>query len=302
MNGIRVAACRVYALLLRLYPVSFQETYGDELYEVFHDLTWESRTRRGLVALCLREILGFPKNLFREHVDEFRRRNEMRSASEPLVLKTSLGSRIPVVGAMAFGLAFAVDGFVFSLFRYEPEFARLPAAFVFFHILPALVAGWVGAFLLVRVIAPAKALKAASWSGLTFLLATLVPSGVGLALSKGSSAISIAADAFLLYLQPFLQGAIVAATITLVLGEGHLWIKAGLASGFSFLAGFTANRLFLAALDSMARQFGVAFPPADPFLFSLSWIVSYSLVGILGGFALGLVLSRSLDAPHYELE
>lgn len=60
----------MYALLLRLYPRSFREAYGEEMQAVYADSLHEAR-RGGALALgafALREVFDLPASLAREHV------------------------------------------------------------------------------------------------------------------------------------------------------------------------------------------------------------------------------------------
>lgn len=59
-----------YGLLLRLYPRSFREAYGEEMQAVYADSLHEARRSGGLAlgAFALREIFDLPASLAREHV------------------------------------------------------------------------------------------------------------------------------------------------------------------------------------------------------------------------------------------
>jgi hypothetical protein len=56
---------RLYAALLRLYPRQFRAEFGEEIEEVFKQVTLESKTQA--LMFFLRELRDFPANLIHQH-------------------------------------------------------------------------------------------------------------------------------------------------------------------------------------------------------------------------------------------
>jgi hypothetical protein len=67
-------AVRIYGLLLRLYPLSFQAEFGEEMEAVFaasvDEAAQEGPAR--MAATCLRELFALPGNVLREHFQRSR--------------------------------------------------------------------------------------------------------------------------------------------------------------------------------------------------------------------------------------
>ena len=69
-TDLAVRRCRAwYARLLRLYPRTFRDRFGEEMAQVFHDLCRERRRAgRGLTGLALRVFLDTSAGIVRENM------------------------------------------------------------------------------------------------------------------------------------------------------------------------------------------------------------------------------------------
>ena len=65
-----------YALLLKGYPASFQEAFGEEMREAFLDALDAQQERRAWMRLFLHELADWPGALLREHWVEMQRRRK----------------------------------------------------------------------------------------------------------------------------------------------------------------------------------------------------------------------------------
>ena len=73
MDSISRILTQTFSALLRLYPVSFRQEFGEEMETDFSDQI-ESHAASGsihLAEICFRELLDLFINLFREHLVEF---------------------------------------------------------------------------------------------------------------------------------------------------------------------------------------------------------------------------------------
>jgi hypothetical protein len=75
-----IACCgKAYSLLLRLYPATFREEFGEEMKAVFLDGLSDSR-KAGVpsaVGVCARELMDFPVNAIREHLSTRNKRGNL---------------------------------------------------------------------------------------------------------------------------------------------------------------------------------------------------------------------------------
>lgn len=94
-----------YEKLLNLYPADFRAEFGEEMADVFASALRDV-SRRGLhsiLAICLRELVDFPKNLLREYAS---RLGKKFCLNTPLpLLSPKQGASL---GALGFGLGFAL--------------------------------------------------------------------------------------------------------------------------------------------------------------------------------------------------
>jgi len=92
-----------YAFLLRLYPRSYQDEFAEEMLLDFSDLLADAskKGKLSLVRFCLHELIDFPVNLLKVHLEK----ESMNPAFQPQAARNIL--RI----AFAFGLALALDTF-----------------------------------------------------------------------------------------------------------------------------------------------------------------------------------------------
>lgn len=104
MNTIRHLTSN-YERLLKLYPADFHAEFGEEMTGVFASAL-QDVSRSGLFALgavCLRELVDFPKNLLREYASRLGKKFGMKT---PLPLfSPKQGASL---GALGFGLGFAL--------------------------------------------------------------------------------------------------------------------------------------------------------------------------------------------------
>lgn len=97
---------RAYAVLLRLYPMSFRAQFADEMQAVF-DATVNEAARRGTLAaapVCWRELRQAPGAIMREHWHERSRAMETQS--------TERASRWGLLAAMVVFLFAAMAGII----------------------------------------------------------------------------------------------------------------------------------------------------------------------------------------------
>lgn len=95
-----------YEKLLNLYPADFRAEFGEEMADVFASALQEV-SRRGLhsiLAVCLRELVDFPKNLLREYASRMEKQFGLKMP-QPLLLSPKQGASL---GALGFGLGFAL--------------------------------------------------------------------------------------------------------------------------------------------------------------------------------------------------
>jgi len=104
MNTIRHLT-NSYERLLKLYPADFHAEFGEEMAGVFA-CALQDVSRSGLFALgavCLRELVDFPKNLLREYASRMGKKFGMKT---PLpFLSPRQGASLEALG---FGLGFAL--------------------------------------------------------------------------------------------------------------------------------------------------------------------------------------------------
>jgi hypothetical protein len=94
---------KLYAFLLRLYPRSHRENFADEMLLDLSDLMADAG-RKGklfLIKFCLRELVDFPMNLLKAHLES----KSMNPAFQPQAARNIL--RI----AFGFGIALALNTF-----------------------------------------------------------------------------------------------------------------------------------------------------------------------------------------------
>ncbi len=297
MSIIKRTARRSFHLLIGLYPAGFRRQYGHELEAVFEDLLSQAAESGAMAMLktwgC--ELLDLPGNLLREYVDDIRRRKNMAPIS------TSTGNRLPLVGALGFGVAFAFEGLIYSLFRMGIGAGTRMAGIIIilaFLMLPALAAGWLGAFALGRVINPALARKAGWWSGLAYMLVVMITSpGIWDLVTGDLIYIPPELDTAMIFIQPVLIGVAMSAATAYVLRKESL-LLAMLLGGAGFGIGFIADRLLLIAIEAATMRAGQGSALSTIAGFVIGWAVSYSLVGLLGGMGLGVGLAR----PRFMLD
>jgi hypothetical protein len=89
-----------FACLIRLYPLEFQEEYGEELQGVFQMMLKDATQggKRNFLVFCFRELRDVPVNLLRAHLEK----------KHMLKVLHSQPVRFAWRGALGFGLAFVV--------------------------------------------------------------------------------------------------------------------------------------------------------------------------------------------------
>jgi hypothetical protein len=95
-----------YERLLKLYPADFQAEFGEEMAGVF-DSALQDVSHGGLFALtavCLRELVDFPKNLLREYASKMGKEFGPK-ITQPLLLNPKQSASL---GALGFGMGFAL--------------------------------------------------------------------------------------------------------------------------------------------------------------------------------------------------
>ena len=99
---------KIYAYLLRCYPLSFREEFEEQMLLDFSDMARDAIGRGwySLVMFCLRELIDFPVNLLRVHFEQGRIFKILRSQPVNNGLRSGLGFGI------AFALALPISKFV----------------------------------------------------------------------------------------------------------------------------------------------------------------------------------------------
>lgn len=95
-----------YEKLLNLYPADFRAEFGEEMADVFASALQDVSRRDlpAMAAICLRELVDFPKNLMREYARILG--NKFGVKAPPLrLLSPKQGASL---GALGFGLGFAL--------------------------------------------------------------------------------------------------------------------------------------------------------------------------------------------------
>ena len=99
----------IFAWLIRLYPLEFQEEYGAELQSVF-EASLKDAAQGGvwnLLAVCLRELRDFPINLLQTHLEK----------KHMLKILHSQPVRFAWKGAVGFSLSFVVVNMSYQLLQ-----------------------------------------------------------------------------------------------------------------------------------------------------------------------------------------
>lgn len=101
MNWAFCFVVKIYSLLLRLYPSVYRNEFAADMLQDFSDMAADAGKRGGLslVWFCLRELVDFPMNLLKAHLE----RNSMNPAFQPQAARNIL--RI----AFGFGVALALN-------------------------------------------------------------------------------------------------------------------------------------------------------------------------------------------------
>jgi hypothetical protein len=118
---MKVIADRVadaYRILLRLYPIRFQQEYGEEMAAVFCQACRDSteKSKWSVVQLGLHEVWDLPGNLMNEYVAEMGRK-AMKRQPKPGELLTKSILRGIFSFSVGFGLIFFVYCLIDSLFN-----------------------------------------------------------------------------------------------------------------------------------------------------------------------------------------
>jgi len=112
MKGIAGNLWEAYKFLLRLYPIRFQEDYGEEMAAVFREGCRDSAKISGwsVCILGLRELRDLPANLIREHWSEIWRKvmKTHTNPEEPL-------SKSILRGIFSFGIGFTLIYLIYCL-------------------------------------------------------------------------------------------------------------------------------------------------------------------------------------------
>lgn len=95
-----------YEKLLHLYPADFRAEFGEEMADVFASALQDVSRRdlSAMAAICLRELVDFPKNLLREYARILGNKFGVK-APPLLLLSPKQGASL---GAFGFGLGFAL--------------------------------------------------------------------------------------------------------------------------------------------------------------------------------------------------
>ncbi len=95
-----------YEKLLHLYPADFRAEFGEEMADVFASALQDVSRRdlSAMAAICLRELVDFPKNLMREYARILGNKFGVK-APPLLLLSPKQGASL---GALGFGLGFAL--------------------------------------------------------------------------------------------------------------------------------------------------------------------------------------------------
>ncbi len=99
MNHVLAVVISIYNYLLRLFPASYRNKYGDDMLSDFSDLA-EEASRAGLIALFLalaRELRDFPMSLAAAHLEEDYMSTVFRSGTARSVLRSAIAVGIALV-------------------------------------------------------------------------------------------------------------------------------------------------------------------------------------------------------------
>ena len=102
MDSISRLLTQTFSALLRLYPASFRQEFGEEMKTDFSDQI-KSHAASGsihLAEICFRELLDLFVNLFREHLVEFGRRTGIGK-----IFRGESHSNLIALGMLAFGIS-----------------------------------------------------------------------------------------------------------------------------------------------------------------------------------------------------
>jgi hypothetical protein len=288
-----------YERLLKLYPADFHAEFGEEMADVF-DSALQDVSRDGLFALtavCLRELVDFPKNLLREYASKMGKEFGPK-IPQPLLLNPKQGASL---GALGFGMGFTLLILLRAL--ADPANNTIlvnfgstwPYETLLFMLIGALGGGLIGAgsrsFLLMK----------------RFVIAGTLGSGLGGSLGT----------LFLyLYYRFGMNGAIHQAPLLNILATLSVSILLGALTGaaLGFAQGIQQQVARLARAGAVgfgiAYLFGQAtFASMRIFwadtVYSELWFIPLTLntmfIGIIGGAILGWVVGRTTDKTPNQL-
>ncbi len=123
MRKCRRFLCRLYGLLLNLFPKMYREEYGEELQTVF-GLALDDAAKAGgleLIRVAWRELFSLPGAIFYEHLRE--RRKSKMIGKFTSALDFEQGSRNEMLAALA---PFLLFGAIPTLIGWVGNFVKIP--------------------------------------------------------------------------------------------------------------------------------------------------------------------------------
>jgi hypothetical protein len=127
---------RLYAKIIRLYPRSFREEFGEEMQVAFRESAAEAHAMGvlPLALVCLREIVHFPASLFQEFRYEFEREEMNMATNENLESQLKADESTLYWDALAGVLPFALFGIASMIGKLRIPFLGIYADLVFYVI------------------------------------------------------------------------------------------------------------------------------------------------------------------------
>lgn len=302
MKDIASRVADAYRILLQLYPICFQQEYGEEMTAVFCQACRDSTEISGwsVVQMGLHEVWDLPRNLIREYMSEMGRK-AMNSQSQPGELFTKSILRGIYSFGIGFGLIFFVYCLIDSLLNAGNPFLQGNSIWNMLGLYPTGLAFGFGAALMALRYGKRKVWLSALAASITYILFYRIWS---VAYNAFLSSASLVPDYS--YLVPIVFETIAGTMIGGIIGLiQHGWKKAGwyaIAGVIGFNLGWIVENAVQIALIRQSPFFGIHdLIVGNPWYFLcvvIPLILYGSIVGIVMGITTAGINQRRLIAEH----
>jgi hypothetical protein len=286
---------KAYQTLLRLYPNGFRGQFEQEMSEVFEQALAENLQQSSVLALgfLVHEVIDAPGCIAREHI-------AARAGGYGVPFQAShprLWSSL--VGALAFGMGFAVLGFTDVL----RETYGYPAT-EGLHILGILCAGGFGGLGLGWVMDERRKSLFALWGAVGFVFAQIFVNAVytGIFPNALSTPAENWQDFLIAFLYPLGTGCVFGLLVGAASPHKKCRLPLMVSGGLALMGGFFLNRLSAALMLSylLPVSAGAFLTPSGGWSLIVYILVPYLLEGALLGALLGSTARRLGLAPSEQ--